>query len=632
MRLKFTNAPLVGDKDERLMMKTPDIREQAPWKARFRLPMVLYGIIPDDDPDHALVATNQTGVFQLYLLDLAGGALKKLTDRPAGIMRGTLSRDGRYLYYLDDKQGNEIGHVVRVPVAGGDPVDLTPDLPPYAFAGISDYDDRIALLAAAGGEFVLYLIGADGQGGLTAPERKWQSSVLAGGPVLSPDGRLIALHSTERSRTMSYSLLVLDSETGAVVGELVDEGASIEGAGSRGVGVFSPLPGDARLLAATNRTGFTRPVIWNPLTGERQDIPLEQLEGDVAVWDWSPDGEQILLCQINRAQLQIYIYTLATESLFKVPAGDVGWGSPWGGQFTRDGDLLLTISSATQPHQLVLLDSQSGQVKRTLVGPEQTLPARPWRSVEFTSSRGGQIQAWVATPEGDGPFPAVIHVHGGPTSAQLNDFDAECQAWLDHGVAWISVNYRGSTTFGKEFQNAILGNLGDLEVDDIVAARKWLIDNGVARPDSIFVSGGSYGGYLTLQSLGRRPDLWAGGMAGVAIADWFLMYEDQSQLLRSYQVALFGGGPEEKKEAYAAGSPITYAEQIQAPILVIQGRNDTRCPERQMRVYEEKLRALGKDIQVHWFDAGHGSMQNEERIQHQEMMLEFAHRVLAARS
>jgi dipeptidyl aminopeptidase/acylaminoacyl peptidase len=98
--------------------------------------------------------------------------------------------------------------------------------------------------------------------------------------------------------------------------------------------------------------------------------------------------------------------------------------------------------------------------------------------------------------------------------------------------------------------------------------------------------------------------------------------------LRGYQRALFGGAPDETPEATRASSPITYAEQIRAPLFVIQGANDTRCPARQMRVYEEKLKSLGKAIHVHWFDAGHGSRAQEQQIEQMELMLRFAYQVL----
>ena len=106
---------------------------------------------------------------------------------------------------------------------------------------------------------------------------------------------------------------------------------------------------------------------------------------------------------------------------------------------------------------------------------------QPWRSVSFQSSGGAKIQAWVCTPPGDGPFPMILHTHGGPTSVQTEVYGPSAQAWVDHGFAWMSVNYRGSTTFGREHEQAIRGMLGHREVDDIAAAYQWAVDNGVAQ-------------------------------------------------------------------------------------------------------------------------------------------------------
>jgi dipeptidyl aminopeptidase/acylaminoacyl peptidase len=209
-------------------------------------------------------------------------------------------------------------------------------------------------------------------------------------------------------------------------------------------------------------------------------------------------------------------------------------------------------------------------------------------------------------------------------------FSPEGQVWLDHGFAYLTINYRGSTTFGKEFQEQIWGNPGNWEVEDMSAARGWLVEQGIAKADQILLTGWSYGGYLTLQALGKRFELWAGGMAGIAVADWATQYEDSADTLRGYIVALFGATPEEKSEQYATSSPITYAENVKAPVLIIQGRNDTRTPARPVEMYEEKMRSLGKHIEVQWFDAGHvGSFAKVElAIEHQERMLRFAYRVL----
>jgi dipeptidyl aminopeptidase/acylaminoacyl peptidase len=106
---------------------------------------------------------------------------------------------------------------------------------------------------------------------------------------------------------------------------------------------------------------------------------------------------------------------------------------------------------------------------------------------------------------------------------------------------------------------------------------------------------------------------------------------DTTDTLKSVRALRFGGTPEEVPERYAVSSPITYANKVEAPILIMQGRNDTRTPPRSIEMYETKMKSLGKDIEVHWFDAGHGSFSVEQNIEFQELMLRFACRILSSK-
>jgi dipeptidyl aminopeptidase/acylaminoacyl peptidase len=296
--------------------------------------------------------------------------------------------------------------------------------------------------------------------------------------------------------------------------------------------------------------------------------------------------------------------------------------------FLEDGRILMTWQDPSHPSRVIALDRQTGSGMSTLIAAGDAPEGKPWRSISFASENGDTIQGWLVVPDGEGPFPTILHTHGGPSAVAMTLYAPESQTWVDCGFAFLTINYHGSTTFGRTFERSIDQRLGDLEVEDMASAYHWLVDEGIARPDAVFLTGGSYGGYLTLLGLGRHPELWAGGMAVVAVADWTVMYEDESEMLRGYQRALFGGSPEETPDRHKKSSPITYASNVRAPILVIQGSNDTRCPARQMKGYEAKLKSLGKEIDVHWFDAGHGSRAQEQQIDHQERKLRFAFGVL----
>jgi dipeptidyl aminopeptidase/acylaminoacyl peptidase len=344
--------------------------------------------------------------------------------------------------------------------------------------------------------------------------------------------------------------------------------------------------------------------------------------------DWSPDGQRILLSQMSCAAQRLSIYDLQRQALKALnhPPGTLGKQRYGGIYFASNDEIFASYQDSEHPACVIALDGHTGQQTRVIMPPSAQPAGFPARSITFTSSDGQPVQAWLIVPEGKGPFPTIIETHGGPFQVATDQFSPSAMMWVDHGFAYCTVNYRGSTTFGKEFKNKIYHDLGHWEVEDVIAARGWLVDHQIADPQQIFLTGWSYGGYLTLQVLGKYPEGWAAGLAGLAVADWILCDEDSTDALKAVDVAWFGGSPTECPERYQASSPITYAEGVRAPILIIQGRNDTATPARQIEVYEQKMRALGKDITVHWYDAGHGSSSTDVEliVAHHQIMLDYA--------
>lgn len=611
------------------MLKELRVDDAAPWKRRYRAPVVLWTQLAKAAPTRGLAVSSKSGVFQLYAWQVPTGELKQLTDEPEGVPFGVISPDGRHVYYLEDQQDNEIGHYVRVPFEGGEPQDITPDMPPYSSWSftISQTGNLLGFTAASPDGFHTYCMELGLDDTLGTPKLLYQSKSYAFGLALSHGGEIAMVASTERTGKQRFNLLAFDTASGEQIAELWDGAES-----SLERPAFSPLPGDPRLLAMSNRTGFGRPLIWNPRTGERVDLPLDEIEGEVETVDWSPDGKRLLLCQPKHAVQQLYSFDLADNRLTRLdhPSGTFTFSEGAGTYFGPGGEILAQWQGPTHPPQVIELDGETGAQTRTVLAAGEVPPGRPLQSVTFSSSDGQEIQGWLGLPEGEGPFPTILHTHGGPHGVVTGAFHPTDQSWLDHGFAFLTINFRGSTTFGREFQEKIWGDIGHWELEDMAAARNWLIEQGIAQPDQILLTGWSYGGFLTLQALGKQPDLWAGGLAGIAIADWAIMYEDAADTMRGWMVELFGGTPDEKAEQYTASSPVTYAQHVKAPVLVIQGRNDTRTPPRPIEMYEERMKSLGKSIDVHWFDTGHmGSFaQIEQAIDHQELMLRFAYRIL----
>ncbi len=608
------------------MFKKPQTEATAVWKERYRASGLWWAELARRAPSRGIAMSAVSGTGQIYAWDVLSGLQRQLTHRQEGIFSGSLSPDGSHVYYLRDEAGNETGHYVRVAWEGGAEQDLTPHMPPYAAlyrCAISDTGTKFAFTPTESHGFPLYCLDLHPDGTVGAARELHRSPKLIDDASLSYNAEMAVVATTEHSQARQYSLLVVETASGRKIGTLSDLPE-----GSVRAVMFSPLPGDLRLLCLADRSGYNRPLIWNPRSGERTDLPLGDLADDVEPLDWSLDGRHILLRQISRATQQLSTYDLETATLTRLQHQG---GTYAGAQFGPQGQIIALWSDATHLPQVVALDGATGAWKGTILAAGEAPPARSFTSVSFRSSDGVEIQGWLGLPLGTGPFPTILSVHGGPHFAMAEVYDPEGQAWLDHGYAYLTVNFRGSTTFGREFKEKIWGDLGHWEIEDMVAARNWLVDTGIAQPNAILVTGASYGGYLTLMALGKRPELWAGGMALVAPADFTSEFYDGTDWSKGYLAAMMGGTPEEKPEQYAASSPITYAAQVTAPLLVIQGRNDLRCPPRQMERYAERMQSLGKPFEIDWFDAGHGGLETEQFIAFQERLLGFAYHILSAR-
>ena len=327
----------------------------------------------------------------------------------------------------------------------------------------------------------------------------FHSEKLAWGPLYAYNGEVCVVATTDRATLQHYDVRAFDTATGDQIAELWDgEGTSLEPLS------FSSQPGDLRLTGTTNRSGLKRPFIWNPRTNERMDLDFPGVAGEVVPLDWSHDGKRLLLCQFNQAIQQLYLYDLKDQTLKKLDHPGGTYGLPYasvGTYFGLDGEIFAQWQDAAHPSQLIALDEETGKMKRSVLAAGNALPGHSWKSITFPSSDGQMIQGWLGLPDGQGPFPTILHTHGGPTSVMTEKFLPESQAWIDHGFAFLTINYRGSITFGRDFEEKIWGNLGFWEMEDLAAARQWLVNEGISQPDGILLTGISYGGYITLMGI-----------------------------------------------------------------------------------------------------------------------------------
>ncbi|MCW2614850.1 MAG: family peptidase [Frankiales bacterium] len=576
------------------------------WEQRFRATRVSLPDWAEDAPDRCLYVSNPTGTFELYAWDRATGTTRQVTDRANGTSDGALSPDGEQVWWFDDTDGDEFGTWKRQPFAGGPDVDAAPGVPAAYPAGLEIGNGVVVVGCSADDGSTVHVVRPDGTSVLYASEH---DADLAG---LSRTDRLVVLEHSEHGDSRHRALRVLTLD-----GEVVWERWDGEGLGLAALG-FSPVHGDERLLAMHERTGRMLPFLVDPATGAEVHPDLSSLEGDLDA-DWYPDGSALLVRAEARGRSTLHRVALdgvdpdGAITALETPAGTVG-------DLTArpDGTVEFSWSSAASP---TVIRSTTGSV--VLAPPGEPAPPSVPVTDAFVEGPGGSVHALVAAPEGDGPFPTVFLVHGGPTWHDSDSFAADRAAYVDLGCAVVSVNYRGSTGYGSAWRDALTGRPGLTELEDLAAVRAWAVETGLADPRRIALTGGSWGGYLTLLGLGVQPDLWVAGVAAVPVADYLAAYEDEMEPLRAFDRSLFGGSPAEVPELYARCSPLTYVDAVRAPVLVLAGANDPRCPIRQIENWLAAAAAAGTDVEVYRFDAGHGSLVVDERVRQMRAELEF---------
>jgi len=273
----------------------------------------------------------------------------------------------------------------------------------------------------------------------------------------------------------------------------------------------------------------------------------------------------------------------------------------------------------------MVLDDTGGEVLRA---EGAAAPAgRPYGSWHFTNPHGQRVHGFCITPDDSGgPFPVVMYVHGGPTWLDMDVWEPDVQALVDAGFAVALVNYRGSIGYGREWRDTLIGNIGGPELEDVNAGLADLVARGIADPSRAVIAGWSWGGYITLLELGKHPELWLCGVAGVPVGDYEAGYEDLSPLLQAYDRALLGAPPSERPDLMRDRSPINFVDHVRAPVLFLAGENDTRCPIRQVMLYVDRLKARDHPHEVYLFPTGHSSFDIGEKVRQWRTILDFLSR------
>lgn len=464
---------------------------------------------------------------------------------------------------------------------------------------------------------------------------------LVAAPRPSPDGRQLAWIEWD------LPFMPWDASRLRVAGVAAD--GSLDGprtlAGGPGVSVTQPAwAPDGRLHAITDETGW-----WNlyafaigdggaPAARGRNVAPMDaELAAPAWVFGQStyafvPDGS---ILAIARSEGRDRLVRIAAD----------GHVTPVDGPFTELGGLHASggtaVVVAAGPHDggaLVALDPRSGQPTgvlarslATAVDPGMLPEAEP---IAFPTSGGATARALYFAPANagfrgpDGELPPlVVLVHGGPTSAASSALSLDRAFLTSRGIAVVDVDYRGSTGYGRPYRDALNGQWGVADVDDSVAAARFLADRGSVDGARLGIRGGSAGGFTVLACLAFRPDVFAAGISRYGIADLELLHEDTHKFESRYEEQLVAPWPE-GRHVFRERSPIHALDRVRAPMLLLQGLDDRVVPPSQLDTMEAAFAASGvPHVAVRFEGEGHGFRRADTRRAAQRTELAFLARV-----
>jgi pimeloyl-ACP methyl ester carboxylesterase len=592
------------------------------WQQRYRAPVVGFPTWSAHAPDRLVYASSESGIYQLHSWDLPTGERQQITREPVGLVSGNASADGEWVVWHRDTTGDESGTFVAAPFHGGPAEPLIDGLPDGWDQGIALGRHRTVAVISDRRGFSVQVSDDGGPARLLVHSEEsielGGSSVLVGAGTeaggLSADERLICLEHAEHGDLIHPALRVLEAATGEVVADLRDDGLAL------GAFAWSPIAGDTRLAIGHERGGERAPAIWDVGTGEVADLALPW-DRPTEVADWWPDGSALLLVELREGRHRLHRYDLASTALEELPIQE---GSLTGARVRPDGRVWYRLQHGEAPGVVYELGTDE-----PILAAAGTPPAgRPFVSWWFTNPNGQRVQGWRIEPPGPPPWPTLFLIHGGPTSVDLDRWAPDAQAYVDAGFQVAMVNYRGSIGFGREWRDTLIGNIGWPEVEDICAGQDDLLARGLADPVRCAIAGWSWGGYLTLLMQGMHPDRFVSGVAGVPVGDYVTAYADESPMLQAYDRALLGGPPEDVPQLMKERSPIEYVDQVRAPLLVLAGEHDSRCPLPQVLRYTDRLAARGQPHELYLFATGHSPFQIEERIKQTGLVLEFLARTV----
>ncbi|MBN1318551.1 MAG: S9 family peptidase [Anaerolineales bacterium] len=585
-----------------------------------RVPFVDPSSSFDVSPDGSLVAVayNLSERWEIHLVSTSGDTPpKQITSGPGAKFAPSWSPDGRRLAYALDLDGGEFYDIMVYDLADESHVNLTPETLELIYPDIAWSPDgsMLALISNRTGKFDTYVMPSTG--GDMRPilallshdcEVQW-----------SPDGRWLAVASETTAQDTDVFIVPLNGEKPRRLG---GNQTAIHAQQPR----WSP---DSQYVAFVG-------VVDDVFNIGLEDFETESIrwltsgDGDKQFPMWSHDGKRLVYRASRGSDTCLEVLEMVNGSVQKYR---IDSGVHTGPRFTPDDQSLIVIfDNPRLPPDLwkISLPNRSTiQLTRSLSPSLVKAPLVIPVEITYPNNEGMQVPALLfRPPNGEGKLPGVVYVHGGPTSLTRITWDPFIQHMVSRGWTVLAPNYRGSSGFGREWQLANRFDLGGGDTRDVVAGADFLVDQKLADAGRIAITGVSYGGYLTMTSMTRYPDRWAAGSAIVPFLNWFTVIANEREDLQHWDRENFGD-PIKDRELFFERSPHFFLDRISAPVQLVCGAHDLRCPPEESINAHETLIAQGKECELWLYEnEGHHFLNIENVIDYKNKRALFLARFL----
>jgi dipeptidyl aminopeptidase/acylaminoacyl peptidase len=564
-------------------------------------------------PDGSEIAysTNTSGQFNLWRQPVAGGYPRQVTTFDNETVRAAYwSPDGNDLLFTADRDGNEFYAPNLVSKNGGPARELANEPEVQYFLAEQPYSVDGKWIAYGGNDREPTEQDVIIQNLETGEERRLLigDRGMVGPSTFSPDGRYLSAY-LARGNT-DIETFVIDLRSGEV--QEIDLG---EGQQMRAPGPWLPDGSGFWVLSNVGREFLGAGIYDLDSKSFRWDITpdwdIEQLAisdaGCMLVWVVNEDGRSVIHARD--------IASGKEKALPEIPLGVVGALA-----VAPNGSSIAVLLN--RPHHsaeifiIDLVNNETRQITDGMLGgiDESTL-VEP-ELVRFASFDGKQVPGWLYKPKGDGPFPVLLSIHGGPEAQERPNYAymGLYQYLVSRGIGVFAPNVRGSSGYGISYQKLIHRDWGGDELKDFEAAAKYLQSLPWVNPNKLAVYGGSFGGFATLSCVSRLPNYWAAAVDLVGPSNLVTFAKAVPPTWRA-QMKEWVGDPETEVEFLMSRSPISYVDRIKAPLFVIQGANDPRVVKAESDQIVERLRARGVDVRYDVYDdEGHGFTKRSNSI------------------